>query len=197
MELHALLSLFSKSLLFALAAVLPIVNPLATAPVFIQLTRGVDRTERVLLARSIGRHVVLLLVGAMLVGSYVLDFFGVSLPVVRVAGGLVVASMAWNMLGTQQSTGPDQAQMAQSVSASNISIRAFYPLRHYLADAQDSHALLFHDWEAWQPIPIEATQGWCAHHRPWRGSFDIVLWFKGNWTAVCSCKSGYPKKSKH
>lgn len=128
MELALLVQVFGKSLLFALAAVLPIVNPLATAPVFIQLTEGVDPATRIMLARRIGRHVVALLVAATLVGSYVLDFFGVSLPIVRVAGGLVVASIAWNMLNAQQGPGSDQAQMAQSMSESNVRIRAFYPL---------------------------------------------------------------------
>lgn len=128
MEFTALTLAFGKSLLFALAAVLPIINPLASAPVFIQLTEHVDQPTRALLARRIGQHVIELLVGAMLVGSYVLHFFGISLPIVRVAGGLVVASIAWNMLGAQQVTGDDQAQMAQSVSESNIRIRSFYPL---------------------------------------------------------------------
>lgn len=127
MEITALLLAFGKSLLFALAAVLPIVNPLATAPVFISLTNDLDEGARAMLAWRIGRHVAMLLVAATLVGSWVLDFFGISLPIVRVAGGLVVASMAWRMLGAQQGV-DDPGQMAQSVSESNVRIRAFYPL---------------------------------------------------------------------
>ena len=128
MEIPLLLGTFGKSLLFAVATVLPIVNPLATAPMFTTLTHGVDESTRADLARRIGRHVAMLLIGATLVGSYVLDFFGVSLPIVRVAGGLVVASMAWRMLNAQQAAEGDPDQMAQSVTASNMRIRAFYPL---------------------------------------------------------------------
>jgi len=128
MEITPFVLAFGKSLLFALAAILPIINPLASAPVFIEMTQHLDQPTRVMLARRIGQHVIVLLVGAMLVGSYVLHFFGISLPIVRVAGGLVVASVAWRMLGTQQVTGDDQTQMAQSVSESNVRIRAFYPL---------------------------------------------------------------------
>lgn len=128
MEIPLLLGTFGKSLLFAVAAVLPIVNPLATAPMFTTLTHGVDESTRADLARRIGRHVAMLLIGATLVGSYVLDFFGISLPIVRVAGGLVVASMAWRMLNAQQAAEGDPDQMAQSVTASNMRIRAFYPL---------------------------------------------------------------------
>ena len=128
MEIPLLLGTFGKSLLFAVATVLPIVNPLATAPMFTTLTHGVDESTRADLARRLGRHVAMLLIGATLVGSYVLDFFGISLPIVRVAGGLVVASMAWRMLNAQQAAEGDPDQMAQSVTASNMRIRAFYPL---------------------------------------------------------------------
>ena len=128
MEIPLLLGAFGKSMLFAVATVLPIVNPLATAPMFTTLTHGVDEPTRADLSRRIGRHVAMLLIGATLVGSYVLDFFGISLPIVRVAGGLVVASMAWRMLNAQQAAEGDPDQMAQSVTASNVRIRAFYPL---------------------------------------------------------------------
>ena len=128
MEITVLALAFGKSLLFALAAVLPVINPLASAPVFIDLTRHLSPDTRTQLSRRIGQHVIELLVGAMLVGSYVLHFFGISLPIVRVAGGLVVASIAWRMLGAQQVTDDDHAQMAQSVSESNVRIRGFYPL---------------------------------------------------------------------
>ena len=128
MEIPLLLGAFGKSLLFAVATVLPIVNPLATAPMFTTLTHGVDEPTRADLSRRIGPHVAMLLIGATLVGTYVLDFFGISLPIVRVAGGLVVASMAWRMLNAQQAAEGDPDQMAQSVTASNVRIRAFYPL---------------------------------------------------------------------
>lgn len=128
MEIWALTLAFSKSLLFVLAAILPVINPLASAPLFIDLTHGLSRSTRATLARHIGRHVTVILIGAMLIGNQVLSLFGISIPVVRIAGGLVIASIAWRMLNAQQFTGEDQTQMAQSVTESNIRIRAFYPL---------------------------------------------------------------------
>ncbi len=64
----------------------------------------------------------------MLIGSYLLNFFGVSLPVVRVAGGMVVASIAWRMLHAQQGASDDTTQMAQSLNEDRVRIKAFYPL---------------------------------------------------------------------
>ncbi len=107
---------------------LPIINPLASAPVFVEFTRGMDERGRTRLARRIGKNAALLLAGAMLIGSYLLNFFGVSLPVVRVAGGMVVASIAWRMLNAQQGASDDTTQMAQSLSEDRARIKAFYPL---------------------------------------------------------------------
>ena len=128
MNFTALLLAFGQSLLFALAAVLPILNPPASAPVFVTLTRGLDGATRTMLARRIGQYVVFMLAGAMLIGTYVLNFFGISLPIVRVAGGLIVASTAWRMLHTQQAASDDKAQMAQSLTDDNVRIQAFYPM---------------------------------------------------------------------
>ncbi len=123
-----LLAAFGKSLLFALAGVLPIINPLASAPVFVDFTRDLSDDGRARLARRIGKNAALLLAGAMLIGSYLLNFFGVSLPVVRVAGGMVVASIAWRMLHAQQGASDDTTQMAQSLNEDRVRIKAFYPL---------------------------------------------------------------------
>ena len=124
-----ILAAFSKSLLFTLAGILPILNPLATAPLYVGFTQDLPESERAQVAKQMGKYVVLMLAGAMLVGSYVLDFFGLSLPVVRVAGGMIVASIAWRMLHTQQSSSDDNAQIAQSLAAAKTArLRAFYPM---------------------------------------------------------------------
>jgi multiple antibiotic resistance protein len=128
MDIAPLAASFGKAFLFVLAAVLPILNPPASAPVFVDLTRGLDRGSRAGLARRIGLNVVLMLAGAMLVGSYVLDFFGVSLPIVRVSGGLIVATTAWGLLHAQHLTSENKAQMAQSLTAHNVRIQGFYPM---------------------------------------------------------------------
>ncbi|GAA3996411.1 MarC family protein [Comamonas faecalis] len=123
-----LLAAFGKSLLFVLAGILPIINPLASAPIFVDMTRGLSDESRAHLSMNIGKHVFVLIVAAMLLGSHVLHFFGVSLPVVRVAGGLIVASIAWRMLNAQQTVSDDATQMAQSLTEEKARIKAFYPL---------------------------------------------------------------------
>ncbi|MBK1688120.1 MarC family protein [Rubrivivax gelatinosus] len=128
LEVGALLLAFGKALLFALATLLPILNPAATAPIFLGLTEGASDTTRALLARRIARNMFALLVGSMLVGSYVLDFFGISLPIVRVGGGLIVAATAWRMLSVTPATIESRSEIAQAFTPEQARRQAFYPL---------------------------------------------------------------------
>nr|WP_236589299.1 MarC family protein [Ramlibacter aurantiacus] len=117
-----------RGYLFALAAILPILNPAATAPIFLGLTEGASDSTQALLARRIARNMFLLLTGSMLVGSYVLEFFGISLPIVRVGGGLIVAAAAWRLLSAPGEGMDQQAAIAEAFTPEQASRQAFYPL---------------------------------------------------------------------
>ena len=119
---------FGKSFLFVFAAILPILNPAATAPIFLGLTEGASASTRKLLARRIARNMFALMVGSMLVGSYVLDFFGISLPIVRVGGGLIVAASAWRLLNAGQATQDSRTELAEAFTPEQARRQAFYPL---------------------------------------------------------------------
>ncbi len=119
---------FGKAFLFVFATILPILNPAATSPIFLGLTEGASTATRAVLARRIAANMFLLMVGAMLIGSYVLDLFGISLPIVRVGGGLIVASNAWRLLQTEHATNDSRAALAESFTAEHARTRAFYPL---------------------------------------------------------------------
>ena len=92
----------ANAILFTLAALLPIVNPLGSAPIFLSMTADLPVAARRRLAVVVARHAFLLLIAAMFIGSYVLRIFGVSLPIVRVAGGLLVCANGWRMLNDDE-----------------------------------------------------------------------------------------------
>jgi len=71
----------------AVAALMPIVNPLGSAPIFLSMTADLPTAARRLLPRRVAWNSFLLLSAAMLAGSHVLHFFGISVPIVRVGGG--------------------------------------------------------------------------------------------------------------
>ena len=119
---------FGKSFLFVLAAILPILNPAATAPIFLGLTEGASVGTRALLARRIARNMFALMTGSMLIGSFVLDLFGISLPIVRVGGGLIVASTAWRLLNANHASDDRRTELAEAFTTEHAHRQAFYPL---------------------------------------------------------------------
>lgn len=119
---------FGKSFGVVFAVLLPILNPAATAPIFLGLTEGASAQTRALLARRIARNMVLLMTGAMLVGSYVLDVFGISLPIVRIGGGLLVATNAWRLLHAEHSSSDSRQALAEAFTPEQARRQAFYPL---------------------------------------------------------------------
>jgi len=118
----------AKSFLFVLVTMLPILNPAATAPIFLSMTERASPSTRALLAQRIARNMFWLMTGSMLVGSYVLDFFGISLPIVRIGGGLILASVAWRLLGATPDNVDSRTALADAYTPDHAHRQAFYPL---------------------------------------------------------------------
>ena len=91
---------FFNTVLLVYAALFPIINPVGNAPLLLSLTRNCTEAERRIVARRIALNSFFLLMGSLVVGSHVLEFFGISLPVVRIGGGLVVTAFGWQLLNS-------------------------------------------------------------------------------------------------
>ena len=116
----------AKSILLIVTALFPIVNPIGGSPVFLLLTQDYSEPSRRLLARRVAMNSFILLIVSVVVGTHILSFFGISLPVVQVGGGLIVVSTGWAML--TRSDQVDRGQSHQSVTQQDILKNAFYPL---------------------------------------------------------------------
>ena len=108
---------------------LPIINPLAGAPVF-SMTAGPDPAATRPLARQVAINCWFILVGSLLVGTYVLELFGISLPIVRIGGGLLVAASGWRMLNHSDDDEVRAAVKRQATALSHAEVvkRSFFPL---------------------------------------------------------------------
>lgn len=117
---------FAGIVFIAVAALLPIIDPFAGAPIYLAMTSELTPPERARMAKLVALNSFVLLIASILVGAYVLDFFGVSIPAVQVAGGIVVCALAWSLLN-----GPTTPEVSDSVNRpthDSITQRAFYPL---------------------------------------------------------------------
>ncbi|MHB8503230.1 MAG: MarC family protein [Candidatus Acidiferrales bacterium] len=119
----------AKSTLLILSALFPIVNPLGGSPIFLALTRGYSASGRRALSRRIAMNSFILLVCSCLIGTYILRFFGISLPVVQVGGGLIVISTGWAMLNRTENDEDDrEGKVRKRVAPRDEFKNAFYPL---------------------------------------------------------------------
>ena len=116
---------FIKTLGVSFAALFPIVNPVGDAPIFFGLTQNYPQSAQKVLARKIAAYGFVLLVVSALFGSEILAFFGISLFVVQIAGGLVVAATGWKLLNQ-----PDDDSSSKQVpeTLEDALQHAFFPL---------------------------------------------------------------------
>ncbi len=117
----------SAAILLIVATLLPVVNPLGSAPIFLRMTAGCDEATRAELAQRIAIYSFALLLGAMLLGSIVLRMFGVSIPTVQVAGGAVVCALGWRLLAAEPAR-PAAEKPEPHVAREFALGRAFSPL---------------------------------------------------------------------
>lgn len=110
----------------AFAALLPIVNPVGSALIF----RGIVGTASPEVYRRLATRVavgMVLFIGAIeLLGSWLLNFFGITLPVLQVAGGLTLAAMGWSMLNARDTSVADTPPVDSDVG--KLMDQVFYPL---------------------------------------------------------------------
>jgi multiple antibiotic resistance protein len=114
-----------SAFLVTFAALFPIVNPIEGAPLYHVLTKNIPARRQRALARRVAVGATSLLLGSMLLGPWLLIFFGIELPVVRIVGGIVLVTLGWKLLTQEQwsdhspSSVPHEAMDREG---------AFYPL---------------------------------------------------------------------
>ena len=117
---------FAAGVLLVIGALFPIVNPVGNASVFLTMTVHADRATRARLARKVAINGFFLLMGSLFLGNLLLEFFGVSLPVVQVAGGCIVCKLGWSMLA--EAANDTAAPAPATATVDTHDAKAFYPL---------------------------------------------------------------------
>ncbi len=114
------------SFLLAFSALFSIVNPLGGALIYSQVTASRTRQERVQLAWRVATYSGIVMLTALLAGAPLLGFFGISLSALRIAGGLVVAAHAWELLSVPETQ--ESRKTEQAAPAGGTEDVAFFPL---------------------------------------------------------------------
>src|SRR5262249_25767171 len=96
-----------KTFLLVLAALFPVVNPPGSGLIFLGMTRGASSATRRWLARRVAVNAFFIMAMSLPIGGVILRFYGISIPILRVAGGLVVAATGWRLLNEGSPKGSD------------------------------------------------------------------------------------------
>ena len=118
---------FSRFFGLAFSALLPLINPLGDALVFVGLVGAAPATVYRSLARRIAISTAIFLIAIEAAGTLLLNFFGISLPTVQIAGGLALAAMGWSLLNQE---GPQKKADVPDVDCGTIELleqKVFYP----------------------------------------------------------------------
>jgi len=116
---------FSSFVPFTYVTLFPMLNPVGAAFIFFALTSSFSPQVRARLARKIAFNTFYLLFIVFWFGGWIMKFFGVSIPIVQVAGGLIVAQIGWSMMNDFII---DQTSNANPVTEEEADKRAFFPL---------------------------------------------------------------------
>jgi multiple antibiotic resistance protein len=116
-----------SAFLLAFPAFFSIVNPPGGAFIFNEVTAFLPRSERARIAGKVGLYSMFVMLGALWGGAYILNFFGISLAALRIAGGIVVAKHAWDLLNAPERQEARKQEQAGSGGPAAEDI-AFFPL---------------------------------------------------------------------
>src|ERR1700689_5179840 len=136
-------------------ALFPIVDPFGGIPIFFSMTSSWTAHERRRTAVKTGLWVFIILVTFLFFGRFVLSFFGISLPVLKIAGGLIVANTAWGMV-----TSTSRITPAESNEAATKEDISFAPLAMPLLSG---------------PGSIGVVMGLAAHADHWVAYIGMIV----------------------
>ena len=108
---------FWQLILGTVVALLPIINPLAAAPTFLAITEGDSRARQLQQLRMACIYMIAILVSFLIGGTFIMGFFGISIPGLRIAGGLMVTSIGWGLLVAAPRVAVDEKRVRDAARA--------------------------------------------------------------------------------
>lgn len=111
---------------FSFGALFPVINPIGSAVIFLAIVQGSSPQELHALSSKIALYMTVMLIIVLFTGSYILRLFGITIPIVLIGGGLVLAYIGWQLLN-RPDTEPTNDKAPMNLDRS-LDRMAFYPL---------------------------------------------------------------------
>jgi multiple antibiotic resistance protein len=161
--------------LLAFPALFSIVNPPGAAFIFNEVTGDLTRPQRVRIANKVGLYSLLVMLASLWCGAYILNFFGISLGALRIAGGTVVAARAWDLLSAPERHEVRKQEQAESSGPAAEDI-AFFPLTLPFTTGPGTIAVAV-ALGAERPKAVDALLGFFVGMSAAAAAIALVVWF--------------------
>ncbi|HEV7163910.1 MAG TPA: MarC family protein [Gammaproteobacteria bacterium] len=137
-ELHVFLHLTVAGIIALFAPV----NPVGTALVVNPFFEHLDEKGRHRAASKVTSYCLILCLTVVFAGSWFFKLFGISLPVVQLAGGIVICHMGWLLLSSDQSASDSSATQSTTQSHGDFEDKLFYPIAFPMTTGPGTIAVL-------------------------------------------------------
>ncbi len=136
---------FLEIVFLGFIALFPVVNPIGTALMVDQYFRGLSRSERVKAVRKISIYAMGICVFTLFVGHWILELFGLSVPIIQLGGGIMICKIGWEFLTSDKSgDSPDPVpQGPGDREFSELQSKLFYPITFPITTGAGTIAVLF------------------------------------------------------
>jgi multiple antibiotic resistance protein len=108
-------------------ALFPAVNPVGSAFIVDPLLAGLDLAQRRAATKRIAFYCLVVCTVSIIAGSYILQLFGISIPIVQLCGGIMICRMGWQLLNSEDGITKGKKETAQPTSGEIENI-LFYPI---------------------------------------------------------------------
>jgi multiple antibiotic resistance protein len=150
---------FWELILGTVVTLLPIINPLASTPVLLVITEGDSEERRREQVKRSCFYMMAILMATLLGGTFIMSFFGISIPGLRIAGGLLVSGIGYSMLVPRREDAEERRRHEEARAKRDVS---FSPLAMPMLSG---------------PGSIAATIGLASLATQWLDYVAIVLGF--------------------
>ena len=136
---------FLEIVFLGFIALFPVVNPIGTALMVDPYFSGLSRRERVSAARKISIYALGIFVFTLFTGHWILELFGLSVPIIQLGGGIMICKIGWEFLTTDKSNDSTDpvAQDSEDKEMAQLENKLFYPITFPITTGAGTIAVLF------------------------------------------------------
>ncbi|MFT4024396.1 MAG: MarC family protein [Flavihumibacter sp.] len=133
---------FLQLMFFSLIALFPVVNPVGTAFIVSPYFSGLSDKEKKVAVKKITLNAFCICAVTVFVGHWVLEIFGLSIPIIQLAGGIMICKMGWDSLSDDKE--PDHPSAISTTSPfENLKGKLFYPITFPITTGAGTISVLF------------------------------------------------------